>query len=414
MSKNELPDDWEFVKISKLIDDHLSGFACAINKLVEQGGYVQLRPFNIEDGKLNFNTLYQVPLDEVNSDIYVLKKGDILFNNTNSTELVGKSALVDSDYSFAFSNHINRIRVKRSLITPEYFHYHLFYMWLKGHFARNCKKWIGQSGYTINKLNEQLLLLPSLEEQERIVSKLDRQMAQIEMMKKEAEKQIEFQKKNIGSYLNKLFSSPQLEKSCRLYLGDITKITSGSTPLRSDFSYYKGNIPWIKTGELQNNIIIDSEEKVTHKALDETSLKLNPPDTLLVAMYGQGKTRGMTGLVKIESTTNQACCAIYPNYKIFIPEYLQMWFMANYESLRILSEGRGGNQPNLNGELIKQLKVPFPKKDIQKSLIENFKKILEISNEINSNIDLQLQAINNLPNSILYAVFGKYEIPDEV
>jgi type I restriction enzyme, S subunit len=408
MNKNELPDGWKLEKISNLVDNYLSGFACAISNLVEKDGYVQLRPFNIEGGKLNLEIMYQVPLDMVDTNLYALKKGDILFNNTNSTELVGKSALVDKDYPFAFSNHINRIRVKTNLLKPEYFHYYLFYMWYKGHFSKHCKKWIGQSGYTFNELNDQSILLPPLSEQQKIISKIDEQMAQIEIMKKEAEKQIEFQEKIRNSYLNKLFSSPQLELSSRCILGNITKITSGSTPLRSDSSYHGGKIPWIKTGELQNNIINDSEEKVTQKALDETSLKLNPPETLLVAMYGQGKTRGMTGLVKIESTTNQACCAIYPNYNIFIPEYLQMWFMANYENLRFMSEGRGGNQPNLNGELIKQLEVPFPSKVIQKSLIEAYNKGLELVKEINSNIDTQLRAINQLPNSVLDEVFGKY------
>jgi hypothetical protein len=89
--KNELPDGWRIKKISDIVIDQLSGFACAINKLVKKDGYVQLRPFNIEDnGNLNLETLYQVPINIVNTELYVLKKGDILFNNTNSTGVPSK------------------------------------------------------------------------------------------------------------------------------------------------------------------------------------------------------------------------------------------------------------------------------------------------------------------------------------
>ena len=188
--KRKLPDGWKIVKISDVVQDQLSGFACAIDKLVEKDGYVHLRPFNLGgDWKLDLSTLYQVPIDLVDDTRYYLKKGDVLFNNTNSTELVGKSVLVDKDLNFAFSNHISRIRVNTNVVLPEYFYYYLRHMFFNGHFSRNCKKWIGQSGYTLTKLKEQMIIISPLSEQQKIVDKLDKQMTQIEMMKKEAGKQ---------------------------------------------------------------------------------------------------------------------------------------------------------------------------------------------------------------------------------
>lgn len=179
------------------------------------------------------------------------------------------------------------------------------------------------------------------------------------------------------------------------------------TPLRSNLDYYDGTIPWVQTAELQDNFIYDSREKVTKIALEETSLKLNPVDTLLIAMYGQGKTRGRTGLAKIKAATNQACCAIYPNYNLFIPEYLQIWFIYNYENLRKMSESRGGNQPNLNGEVIKGLIVPFPDKTMQEKIISGYNNVLQIYNELDENIRLEEEAITNLPTAILNSALRK-------
>ena len=210
MEKEKLPDGWNILSIEKCISDQLSGFACAMNKLVENEGNVQLRPFNIEDGKLNLSTLYQVPLGMVDESKYFLEKGDILFNNTNSTELVGKSIIADKDYPFAFSNHINRIRVNTNLILPEYFHNNLRFMWSRGHFAKHCKKWIGQSGYTLNKLKEQMILVPPVETQKEIVDKIGKQMDQIETIRKNIEVQLNAINQFPESILNEVFGKYEL------------------------------------------------------------------------------------------------------------------------------------------------------------------------------------------------------------
>ena len=95
-------------------------------------------------------------------------------------------------------------------------------------------------------------------------------------------------------------------------LKNISKvINSGLTPLRSNSDYWiDGNIPWVKTEQLGVKYIYDSNEKITKNALENTSIKLNPANTLSIAMYGEGKTRGSVSILKNETTTNQACCNI--------------------------------------------------------------------------------------------------------
>jgi len=93
---------------------------------------------------------------------------------------------------------------------------------------------------------------------------------------------------------------------------DFARISSGSTPSRNNSTYWNGNIPWVTTGELECGYIEKTRENITGRALSETSLKLYPRGTLLMAMYGQGKTRGTVAKLGIEATVNQACAAISP------------------------------------------------------------------------------------------------------
>jgi len=194
------------ILIENLIKDSVSGFACAINRLVKDGGYVHLRPFNIGGfGKLNLETQYQVPLEIVDREKYFLNKGNILFNNTNSTELVGKSVLIEEDYNYAFSNHINKIVVNKDLVIPQFFEYYLLYLWFIGHFARNCKKWIGQSGYTLNKLKEQHIIIPEMSKQEKIVEELNKIKDIQDSIKSNSESQMEALNQLLSSILNEVF-----------------------------------------------------------------------------------------------------------------------------------------------------------------------------------------------------------------
>ena len=117
-------------------------------------------------------------------------------------------------------------------------------------------------------------------------------------------------------------------------------------------------LPWVRTAELTDGTVSKTAEGVTKKALAETSLRPLPRGTLLVAMYGQGQTRGRTGLLGVEATVNQACFAILPKPTVVEPRFLQYWFRANYLQLRRESEGRGGSLPNLNGVTLRRQMIP--------------------------------------------------------
>ena len=187
--------------------------------------------------------------------------------------------------------------------------------------------------------------------------------------------------------------------------GDYAQTTSGSTPARGKKDYWQpAEIPWVKTAEVTFRSITSAEESISKIALAECSLTLLPPNTVLVAMYGQGKTRGQSAILEISATINQACFAILPN-ETWVPEFLHLWLTANYQNLRGLSEGRGGNQANLNGALLNALKVPAPNKTIQRQIAARLKAQLAEVDKARQAAEAQLRDAHTLYSAVLKEIF---------
>ena len=150
-------------------------------------------------------------------------------------------------------------------------------------------------------------------------------------------------------------------------ISDLTNVVSGGTPKRDVKEYWdRGTIPWVKTTELKNNKVNSTEEYITKTGLQNSSAKLVPSHTILIAMYGQGKTRGMTAYLEKEAATNQACACILPSSKIN-SEYLWQYLIMSYEELRNLA--KGGNQPNLNSRMIKDFPILDPPIALQNKFV---------------------------------------------
>ncbi len=131
---------------------------------------------------------------------------------------------------------------------------------------------------------------------------------------------------------------------------DIGKITSGTTPLRSNMSYHlNGTIAWVKTTDLNNALIAETEEKITEKALKETSLRIYPKDTVLVAMYGGFNQIGRTGLLAIEATINQALSAISVDKNSVDPFFLLCWLNGKVGLWKNLA-GSSRKDPNITSK----------------------------------------------------------------
>ena len=140
-------------------------------------------------------------------------------------------------------------------------------------------------------------------------------------------------------------------------IGDIATVSSGGTPSRKEQAYWNGDIPWVTTAEVQFKTILDSAEKITKEGLTNSSAKLFPINTILMAMYGQGKTRGQVAKLGIEASTNQACAAIILSSDYCVDYYYQ-FLIYQYENIRDMSNS--GSQENLSGSIVKSIPVLVP------------------------------------------------------
>ena len=181
---------------------------------------------------------------------------------------------------------------------------------------------------------------------------------------------------------------------------------SGSTPHRGNQSYYGGNILWLKTGELNNSIVYDTEEKITEKALTECSLRMNKLGDVLIAMYGA--TIGKIAIVGKELTTNQACCGCSP---ILIYNYYLFYFLM-VSRTDFIKQGEGGAQPNISREKLVRYFIPIPPLAEQKRIVDKIEELLPLIDKYSSlqtTLETHDNGINNqLKKSILqYAIQGK-------
>ena len=262
---------------------------------------------------------------------------------------------------------------------------------------------------TDSQVLDQCIPLPALGEQARIAAHLGHALAAVDVARRAAADRLAAAESLPAAYLREVFEGSDARQWTVVALGELSKTCSGSTPSRSRPEYFGGGIPWVKTGELTDGLVGadgPTAETVTDVALRDCSLPRLPIGTLLVAMYGQGQTRGRTGLLACEATTNQACFAILPEPGRFSSGFLQLWFRANYARLRTLTENRGGNQPNLNGVLLRDLKVALPSIRDQQRLAHAISKQLEAAESLVARVRNELATIESLRAVLLRAAFN--------
>ncbi len=154
-------------------------------------------------------------------------------------------------------------------------------------------------------------------------------------------------------------------------MGQIGDWGAGSTPQRSNQDYYGGNILWLKTGELNNGVICDTEERITQRAFQECSLRMNKIGDVLIAMYGA--TIGKLAIVGKELTTNQACCGCTPY--IVYNWFLFYFLMASRDTF--IKKGEGGAQPNISRVKLVEHLIPLPPLNEQKRIVERIETLFE-------------------------------------
>ena len=237
---------------------------------------------------------------------------------------------------------------------------------------------------------------------------LERIRAEKEQLIKEGK--IKRSKKSAASdtshYENVPFEVP--ESWCWTTLGEIGNWQAGATPSRMRKDYYGGNIPWLKTGDLTDGYICKIPETITDKALEETSVKLNPTGSVLIAMYGA--TIGKIGILTFPATTNQACCACV-DYKAVTQKYL-FYFLLSYKE-EFVKMGGGGAQPNISKEKIISTLIPIPPIAEQNRIADEIERLITFIETIDLNQDRLEQSIKLCKERILDMALSGKLIPQD-
>lgn len=276
-------------------------------------------------------------------------------------------------------------------------------------------KGTAQKGIYLKKLRELTVPIPPLAEQKVIADKLDTLLAQVANTKARLKRIPQILKRFRQSVLAAAVSG-RLTEEWRdqngesitdwdaITVGDVATVATGKTPSRKEPRYWEnGDVPWL-TSASTGAIYIDSAEQfVTKSAVEECSLKVFRPGTLLLAMYGEGKTRGQVTELRLSATCNQACAAVTANEQKILRSYLKLRLLENYEETR--KAAAGGAQPNLNLKKVRAISILVPGKEEQAEIVRRVDQLFAHADRIEQHVNNALARVNNLTRSILAKAF---------
>lgn len=322
----------------------------------------------------------RVQMSETEQKKFFLEEGDLLFARQSLVaEGAGKCSIVKTlSEPTTFESHIIRVRLNKTLGNPWYYYY-LFQM--KSNPIKTIVNQCAQAGIRGSELIKIKVPNPSILIQQKIANILSRYDEAIENNNKRI-KLLEQMAQNLYKEWFVRFRFPGYE-NCEFEngipkgwkverIGELYHTTSGGTPSRNHEEYYQeGTYPWIKTGELKDYPIIETEEYITEDAIIHSSAKVFEKDSLIIAMYGA--TIGHLGINKMPATCNQACCVLRPKEnRAFGIYYLFNFFKGNRDF--IIGLGNGAAQQNLSQILINKIKILNPPKEV----LEPFEKMQSV------------------------------------
>lgn len=369
-----VPEGWEAVRLGDAIEELKNGFASGKR---DENGIVQIRMNNVTtDGRLIFDSYLKVPVPG-NLNYWLLKKGDLLFNNTNSIDLVGKSAIFnDAPFPCTFSNHFTRLRFKKELVLPELILYHFLILWEKSYFKSVAIRHVGQSAVHTNYLLKLHIPLPPLPEQRRIaevlgtvdsaIQKVGGAIAGTERLKRGLMQRL--LTKGIGHERFKETEVGRVPEEWEVVsIGDICKVVTGGTPSTMHPEYFGGTIKWLKSGDIKELYIYDTEEKITQLGIENSNAKIHPPGTVAIALSGRGQTRGKTAIIKRPMACSQSVAIMIPNSEL-VAEYLHYNLSNRYLEIRNLTGHY--DRSGLNLAIVSNVNIPLPPLPEQRRIAE--------------------------------------------
>lgn len=401
-----VPENWCWVRLGEFSTSQYGYTA----KSIENDAYPKmLRITDIQEYGVNWGDVPNCEITQDNLEKYRLSDGDIVIARTGAT--TGKSFLLNDPCNSVFASYLIRLRVNRGTFPKYVFNFLQTDNYWKQ--ISELSSGIAQPGVNATKLQSLCFPLPPLSEQQRIVDRIESLFAKLDEAKQKSRDALDSFETRKAAILHKAFTGELtaqwrtengvgMESWTSHPLKNVTQIGSGGTPSRKNSQYYLGNILWIKTGEIYWNCIYDSEEKITEEAIADSSAKLYPAGTVLVAMYGQGLTRGRAAILGVPATTNQAVCALQP-CDCLEKRYLYYYFMANYWEYR--EKAVGGNQPNYSATMIGKWIINIPSVPEQAEIVRILDDLLAKEQQTKEAAEGVLEQIDLIKKAILARAF---------
>ncbi|WP_037056603.1 restriction endonuclease subunit S [Ralstonia pickettii] len=361
-----IPEDWDVSPLGRLVTSVEYGSSA---KSSTKGSMPVLRMGNLQGGKIDWSDLVYTS-DESEIAKYALRPGDVLFNRTNTIDLVGKTSIYRGEQPAIFAGYLIRINAKKEFLDSRFLNYTLNTELAKKYSSKVLSVAVGQANINGQKLKtypiplppttaEQSAIAEALSDVDALLSGLDKLIAKKRNLKQAAMQQLLTGKTRLPGFAG----AWEVTK-----IGRFTDCTAGGTPSTLIAGYWGGNIRWMNSGELNLRRVYEVEGRITTAGLNNSSTKLIPSGCVLIGLAGQGRTRGTVAMNYVELCTNQSIAAIFPNPS-FSSEYLYQNLDSRYEELRELSSG-GGGRGGLNLTLIKGLEIPFPSVEEQTAIAE--------------------------------------------
>lgn len=396
----EIPEHWEtgiIKRYCKVTDgSHYSPKTQLTGK-----PYISVK--DVRENYIDFDNCKKISNDDYNMLVKngcSPNNGDVLLTKDGT---IGRAVIVTENHpQFVALSSLGIVTPKNKVISK-----YLYFYLISGLNISQMYRTIHGSALTrltIDKISNLIFIYPHEKEQTAIANYLDHKTAEIDDLIAKKEKLLELYEEEKTAVINSAVTGKismdngklridnyplstvnyQFKESGVEWLGDIPahwkvkklsycfeKIGSGTTPTSGSPKYYfNGSVNWLQTGDLNDNEITETSKKITHTALDDyTTLRFYPIGSIVIAMYGA--TIGKTGLLKIETTTNQACCVLaQPIY--LISKFVFYWL--NSIKMHIISLSYGGGQPNINQEMIRFLKIQLPPKKEQTTIVAHIEK----------------------------------------
>jgi type I restriction enzyme S subunit len=352
--------DWTYKKLGEVCDI-LNGYAFKSNKYVGEGIRV-IRIANVQKGIIVDDQPAFYPLStQFEIDKYILNEGDILMSLTGNVGRVG--ILQKEMLPAALNQRVACLRmIDNSLYSKFFFHYLNSDL-----FEQKCiasARGIAQLNMSTEWLKEQFIPIPPLSIQRSIVAELDL-LHSVISKKKEQLRELD----NLAqSLFYQMFGDPITNPMGweQRKIGLFAQLVAGATPSTAVDAYWEnGSIPWLSSGEVSKGRIYETDNKITQTGYDNCSTKLIPPHTLIMALAGQGKTRGTVGIAEIALCTNQSICSFLTDNTINV-DYMYYLLKYEYDYLRGFSNGDGG-RGGLNLRILRNLSIITPPLSLQQS-----------------------------------------------